>query len=176
MKYTISLDTNEIKDLVKTLNQLAKDLPSRCQMAVQVLADAGIKVASANMGEYKGMVLFTKEVDVNETGCTCLMVATDTEHPVRTWVYKGEEKSAEVSPILMAEFGSGWHSEVLFDIDGVGQGTFPGQTHAFDPKGWFWKDKEGKTHHSYGEAPTYPMYKASLEMVSKIQEVFETYL
>ena len=175
MRRVIHLDKGEIDDLVQELNEFADSFPTRCQMAVQELCDEGIKVATANAGEYKGMILFTKEIDLTESGCSALMIATDLEKPVRSWRYQGGEKSVEISPILMAEFGSGWAADPEPQIYGMGQGSFPGQTHAFDTQGWFWKDLDGETHHSYGEAPTYPMYKASVEMVSKIQEVFEKY-
>lgn len=172
MKRTLHLDTEEINDLIEELNDYADTMQSRCQMFVQALADAGIKVAKANLGDYDGLVIFSKDIEPTEDGCTALMIATDKEKVIRSWFRGGEEVSAEVSPLLMAEFGSGWHSEVLFDIEGVGQGTFPGQKHAFDTNGWFWKDDDGK-HHSYGEAPSYPMYKASLEMISQIQQIAE---
>ena len=74
----------------------------------------------------------------------------------------------------MAEFGSGHLAEVLFDIAGVGQGTFPGQTHAFDDV-WHWKewrdDHTGEWHHSKGFRPTHPMYQAEMDMIKEVVNI-----
>ena len=60
---------------------------------------------------------------------------------------------------------------------GMGVGTYPGQTHAFDPKGWWYRDESGK-HHTYGNAPGMPMYNAGKDLRKEIrkvaQEVFRT--
>ena len=173
MKRTIHLDTDEIYDLIEELNDYANSLTSKCQLFVQALADVGIKTARANLGQYQGLILFSKEVDVTETGARAIMVATDGQKVIRSWKYKGGTKTVEVSPLLMAEFGSGWKAKVLDDVEGVGQGTFPGQTHAYDPWGWWWQDENGVTHHSSGEAPTFPMHSASLAMVYEMQRIAE---
>lgn len=173
MKYTIHLDTNEINNLIEELNEYKDGLQVKCQMFVQKLADIGIKTAKANTGEYGSMIVFSKEVNLTEDGCKAIVIATDGEKIIREWKYHGSTKTAEVSPLLMAEFGSGWLAKVLDDVDGVGQGTFPGQTHAFDKNGWWWTDLNGEHHHSIGEAPTYPMHAASLAMIYEMQSVAE---
>ena len=86
-------------------------------------------------------------------------------------------QTAEVNVLAMAEFGSGKLAKVLFDIGGVGRGTFPGQTHAFDDEGWSWKEiGTDRWHHSVGVEPTHPMYNAYIHMLEQIdaiaQEVF----
>lgn len=171
MKRTIRLDTDEINQLVEDLNAYADSLEYKCMMFVNALAEVGIKTAKANVGEYQGLIVFSKEVDFTETGAKAIMIATDGQKVIRSWRYHGGIKSVEVSPLLMAEFGSGWKAKVLSNIDGVGQGTFPGQTHAFDPFGWWWVDENGEKHHSTGEAPTYPMYSASLAMIYEMQRI-----
>ena len=62
----------------------------------------------------------------------------------------------------MIEFGSGLRAQNPKNIPGVGTGTFPGQTHASDPNGWWYMDLEGNWNHSYGITPQMPMYKASI--------------
>ena len=99
------------------------------------------------------------------------MIATDGQKVIRRWYYKGSIKSEEVSPLLMSEFGSGWLAEVLYDIQGVGQGTFPHQKHAFDEEGWNWTTPDGVTHHSMGEPPQPTMFSAIVEMQNSIEEV-----
>ena len=71
----------------------------------------------------------------------------------------------------MIEFGSGFKANNPKDIPGVGQGTFPNQTHAFDKEGWYWVDLDGKLNHSYGISPEMPMYKASLEVIKEVRTV-----
>lgn len=173
MKYKIHLDTDEINNLIEELNYYKDSLIPKCQVFVQKLADIGIKTAKANTGEYGSLITFKRELDPTEYGCKAIMIATDGQKIIREWKYHGSTKTAEVSPILMAEFGSGWHAENLDGVDGVGQGTFPDQTHAFDPYGWWWTDTNGEHHHSTGEAPTFPMHSASLAMIFEMQSIAE---
>ena len=81
----------------------------------------------------------------------------------------------------MAEFGSGWFAEVLFDdvpLNKVGQGTFPGQKHAFQPGGWSYQGLNGEWYHSKGFKPSHPMYHAQLaiydQMIAIAKEVFSS--
>lgn len=173
MKRKISLDSNEIADLIEELDDYANNLTVRCQMFVERLADIGIKTAKANVGQYQGLIVFSKEVEPTETGCKAIMYAYDGQKIISSWKYGGGIKSVEVSPLLMAEFGSGWKAEVLDNVDGVGQGTFPDQKHAFDPRGWWWEDEAGEKHHSTGTAPTFPMHSASVAMIFEMQQIAE---
>lgn len=94
-------------------------------------------------------------------------MAFDRAKITSVWKTKEGLKSAEVSPLLMAEFGSGQYAQNPNNIVGVGQGTFPGQKHAFDEEGWYWVGLDDKLYHSYGIDPSMPMYEAS-------QALFET--
>jgi hypothetical protein len=62
-------------------------------------------------------------------------------------------------------------------VPGVGQGTFPDQTHAFDKEGWYWMDENDEWHYSRGITAKMPMYKASQEIQTiakrKAKEVFK---
>lgn len=112
-------------------------------------------------------------------------------------VYSGETLSSltivEESPtkhILMAgstallffEFGAGIKGGGHPDPQGFGPGTYPGQKHAFDPKGWWFPtndpalavryDKDGQGWgHSYGNPPHMPMYKAERKMKDDLERV-----
>lgn len=159
----ISLTTSgSIEKGIKELEAYKLWLRERMVVFKQKLIEHGIDTAESNCGEYKGMIVF-KPKDVDED--VSWLIAFDGEKIVREWKYKGGTKTAVVSPLLMAEFGSGWLAKVLSNIDGVGQGTFPGQKHAFDPHGWWWTTPDGERHHSIGEAPTFPMYAASMAML-----------
>lgn len=167
----ISLTTpNSITKAVEYLNKYVEDLKNKSDILVQRLIDIGISTAKSNCGEFQGMIVFEKEMEDLGMGC---LVATDGEKIISEWFRNGDLVSAEVSPLLMAEFGSGWLAQVYFpSVDGlVGQGTFPNQLHAFDPNGWRWTDKEGNRHHSYGTEPTHPMYSALLAMLLEVDAI-----
>lgn len=165
------LDTNDIKQLIKDLQSEKQALKDQCKEFVSRLADKGIETAQANSGEYGALIVFRKEVEESVVGAKAIFIATDGQKIIREWKYKGGTKTAEVSPLLMAEFGSGWLAQNLDGIAGVGQGSFPDQKHAFDPQGWWWETPDGKKHHSRGEAPTFPMHEASIAMLNSINDV-----
>ena len=101
----------------------------------------------------------------------------DASKIVSEWQTLEGVKRATVSPVLMLEFGSGLQAENPANIPGVGTGTFPGQTHAENPGGWWYMDLDGVWHHSRGMAAKMPMYFAGKEIRAKIvsiaREVFQ---
>ena len=173
MKLSLTLNSRSINHAIGELKRYRDDLPIKTEVFVRKLIDAGISVAEQNTGGFGKYITFTKE---GKGGLRTVgfLVAESTPITVE-WDNKGERKTAQLSPLLFAEFGSGKLAEVLFAISGVGQGTFPGQTHANDPGGWSYKewqsDHKGKWHHSVGYAPTHPMYKADMEMLQKAEEI-----
>lgn len=94
----------------------------------------------------------------------------------------------ESEAILFLEFGSGLRGYGHPEPQGYGPGTYPGQTHAFDPNGWWFEtddpalavrkdEKTGKMYgHSYGNPPYMPMYGAVKDLENRfdqiVQEVF----
>ena len=173
MKITCNLTSkNGVRKTIRQLEQYRDGLDAKCEKFVSRLAEVGIKTAQMHAGEYGSYIVFRKEISTLPNGCRALLIATDGQKITREWKYQDGTRTAEVSPLLMAEFGSGWLADVRWkNISGVGQGTFPGQTHAFDPYGWWWEDTDGVKHHSKGEAPTYPMYSASIEMLSQMMTI-----
>ena len=96
---------------------------------------------------------------------------------------------ANSTAVLFLEFGTGLkgfgHPEA--SENGMGAGTYPGQTHAFDPNGWMFETDDPRliVHysnngkglgHSKGMAPAMPMYNAvkgiEQDLESIIREVF----
>lgn len=160
---------------VKGIEQLKKDLlnykdntlPNLLKQYVTALAQEGIFVAKQNVGGFGKYITFSVKTEVSKDGCKALMLASENGKIISTWKSYGEIKSAEVSPLQMAEFGSGWGAENPMQIPGVGQGTFPGQTHAFDKEGWYWLDENDNLNYSRGITAKMPMYKASI----RIQEI-----
>lgn len=167
MKINIKLDTRSVKMAIRNIKRYQEQLDEKCTLFVQKLADQGITTAKLNAGEYGHYITFSKVItnSRHETVGRLIAVGTPMER-----IRKGQ--TIFVDPLLLAEFGSGWESKVLDNVDGVGQGTFPGQTHAFDPQGWWYIDATtGEKLHSYGEAPTYPMHSASIAMIFAINDV-----
>lgn len=170
----INIDLNSVSSVrsaVKQLKQYKKDLARKCETVVSRLSEIGIETAKLNCGEYGSAITFSKEITAkNQGGAIGRLVAVGTP----AFRIKGGELIT-MNPLLMAEFGSGFEAEVLDDVQGlnVGQGTFPDQTHAFDPRGWWYTDIEtGESVHSYGESPTHPMHSAMMGMLFEIDAVF----
>lgn len=160
---------------ISGIEQLKKDLldyknntlPNLLKQYITALAQEGISVGKQNVGGFGKYITFSIQTEVSKDGCKALMLASETGKIISTWKSYGEIKSAEVSPLLMAEFGSGWGAENPMQIPGVGQGTFPGQTYAFDKEGWYWIDEDDNLNYSRGITAKMPMYKASI----RIQEI-----
>lgn len=156
-----------------------KTLPELCKRYVTELAKEGISVAQQNVGGFGKYITFSIKTNPRKDGCTALLYAVDSEKIISQWKTKDGMKSAEVSPLLMAEFGSGWGAENPANVPGVGQGTFPSETaqqNAFKEEGWYWMDLDGTWKHSRGIEAKLPMYKASRKMEEiarkKAKEVF----
>jgi hypothetical protein len=161
-----------IKDLQKALKEYAESLEDKCQRFCEELSEIGIKTAEQNNGQFSRYIVFSKSVEPTKYGCKAIITATETGTITSKWKTKDGVKSAEVSPLLMAEFGSGSKARnpLGTSVGGVvmGQGTFPNQTHAFNKDGWYWVDLDDKLHHSYGIVPSMPMYNAYVEMQNQI--------
>lgn len=164
-----------LKKLAKELRKYNRTLDSKIEEYLRLLTEEGIRVARLNEGKFAGYMAYSVEVK----GRTATLIASDIQKIIAEY-YKSKTSPtpiiAEVSPLLMAEFGSGSHA--IDGLDGaVGQGTFPNQTHAFDAGGWFWIDENPSDnihdfgngrylHHSSGESPTQPMHNAIMQMIS----------
>ena len=169
---------------VKGIEQLKKDLldyknntlPNLLKQYITALAQEGISVGKQNVGGFGKYITFSIQTEVSKDGCKALMLASENGKIISTWKSYGEIKSAEVSPLQMAEFGSGWGAENPMQIPDVGQGTFPGQAHAFDKEGWYWTDEDDNLNYSRGITAKMPMYKASIRIqeiaIKKAKEIF----
>lgn len=165
--YKANLSKSSFMQLAKDLNAYADTLETKCKRFVALLAEKGVLVAKTTAtGKYGSYVLFQYKVEPQKDGCTAIMYGTNTGLVTETWMINsaGDTKSVDVSPILMLEFGSGFKAVNPYGLSGVGQGTFPEQTHAFDPKGWSYRTVDGEWHHSTGYQPSSPMYTAAMAM------------
>lgn len=174
MKLKIELNQKSISHAIGELKRYRESLATKNEIFVRRLLDEGIRVAKENTGGYGRLISFSK--DGHGGLKTVGYMVADSRPITAEWAVKDEngnevKKTAEVSPLLMAEFGSGPMAEVLFDIAGVGQGTFPGQTHAFETS-WWYKDWETKEwHQAFGIRPKHPMHKAEMAMIERVQEI-----
>lgn len=177
-KLFVSLTTKgSIDKAVKALEEYKNSLVSKTEVFLSRLADKGIETAVNTSGQYGKYIVFRQEVRTVGDEVECLVIATDGQKILKEWypskkdAQKGTNKrSYYVSGLLLAEFGSGWLADVMYDVPGVGQGTMPNSMgHAADPDGWYWYDSSGMKHHSIGEPPKYPMHNAMVRMMQEIE-------
>lgn len=181
----VNCTQESIKRAIRELEKYKKGIAKKTERFCSRLAEIGIKTARENtgtindLGNVKGYITYYKELNPQKDGCKAILYGKDAVKYISTWRgADGKMKSAVVSPLLMAEFGSGSkanagqaHVDMVHPNVSVGQGTFPDQTHAFDPNGWYWMDSNNQWHHSYGIKPTMPMFKAWLQMKNSINSV-----
>ena len=129
---------SSIQELQKQLGNYKESLNDKCEQFVRELAESGISVAKQNVGSYGKYITFSVKAEQNQNGCKGVLVASNTGIIKSEWRTQDGVKTADVSPLLMAEFGSGMKAENPMNVPGVGQGTFPGGTHGNDPSGWWW--------------------------------------
>ena len=183
------LSGKSIKAAQEAVKRYRDSLIKKCNTFVEKLAEVGIETAVMAMGgdesdQHLGKyIVFKAETEPSETGAKAIMVGSNTGLIHSEWYYnaEGDIKEADVSPILMAEFGAGLlaNNERAGEF-GMGQGTFPGQTHAKDPRGWWYMpvnkpdgspNEDHEWYHSTGIRPTMPMVQASAAIVQQIGDV-----
>lgn len=168
-----SLSVQSIRQAQKQLREYREDLPRKCERFVRMLANKGVLVGEDNLGEYGKYITFTVKTNAERYGAKAVMAATNTGIIKSQWLQKdGSVSEADVSPVLMAEFGAGLKANNLRAAEfNMGTGTFPDQTHAEDPEGWWYQDLEEQWHHSYGVTPTMPVGRAFTEILDQISTV-----
>ena len=161
MKHTISVDLSEkgIDRLSKKLDEYERWIKRKTTKLVNALAERGCHLSQ---------IYFST-------------ATYDGDNDVKVTVKKRGEHAAAViatgKATLFIEFGAGYmmgygHPEP----QEYGPGTYPGQTHAFDPNGWYFTDSGGNKVHSFGNPPAAPMYVTvkdlEMELEKIAQEVF----
>lgn len=182
MKVEISLNEKSVNHAIGQLKAYRDSLATKNEQFVYELLNLGISVAEEHAvrtnaeGKKEGYGKYISFSKKGKGGITTIgyLVGEDTQKIVAEWDYYGEKKTAVLSPILLAEFGSAKYAEVLFDVEGVGQGTFPGQTHAYEDFWWYkeWDENgKGEWKRGFGVTPTHPMYHAKMKMYEQIYNV-----
>lgn len=176
-KIKIKLTQKSFQEAIAKINEYKQDILSACTMFVSELAKHGVEVAIlSTKGNYLGrFVAFYFKLEPNPHGAEAIVVGTNRNGLLtRRWMSLDELgheviKSADVSPLLMVEFGAGAKAKNPMNVPNVGRGTFPEQTHAFEDS-WWWKDTNGGWHETSGETASLPMYTAYTEMYSLVSE------
>lgn len=163
------LSVKEVNAAINELKQYKSDLNRKCEEFCRRLCEIGAEEAHSRISQSPlgKTITVSTEISPEKTGCKAILYAI------------GETKQTDgyepVNTLLLVEFGAGikYNSTPNPKADefGMGVGTFPGQTHAFDPGGWYYMGEDGEWHHSYGVKATMPMYGASLKMRDKIAEI-----
>ena len=185
MKYNVRLDSKELFKLSSDLLKYADDFENKVRIFLEKLAQVGISVAVANSGVFSRYIVYSIK---QENNTTVKLVASS--EPIESAWYvssKSEEQRTEViSPILMAEFGSGHYAiQGTGEAAGLGgQGTLNVYGHAFDANGWYWwseeasqdgvlkKSKNGRfLYKSDGLPPAQPLHKAVMACIEQVEEI-----
>ena len=184
MRRTVHLDSKELYQLSVDLLKYADDFENKVKIFLERLADLGIEVASVNGGDFSRYITYTKKWE----GSTIVLTA---HSPILTSEWYAGSKSKEtrmefISPVLMAEFGSG-HYAIPGEGGIGGQGTLNAWGHAFDSEGWYWwsddaayrseddymvKAANGRfKFHSKGVHPSQPLHKAVMACIEQVTEI-----
>lgn len=168
-KISFGLSVREINNAIKELKAYQSDLNRKCELLCEKLTTEGISIAQAHIGSsgFGKYIHLGSEITPQQAGCRAVFYMEDSSKIVSQWQTIEGVKSAEVSPSLMIEFGSGMKAENPANIPGVGTGTFPGGTHGNEP-GWYYMDLNGEWHYSSGVSPKMPMYHAGKELREKV--------
>lgn len=162
-----------VESALKQLDEYKKSILDKCELFCRRLAEKGITVAEQHTGKFGSHITFDVQTSRFPDGAQAILIATNTSLIHVRWIGAGVALGeADISPLMMAEFGSGLPAQQnpRGPEFGMGTGTFPGQTHAWDPDGWWYQDLEGEWHHSYGETPTMPMSQASKAMIKAVRQ------
>lgn len=147
-----------IGEIIKGLEDYKRSLRIKADALVKRLADAGCEAVSITYGAwpYKG----DREANVT----------VEQRGPAQYAIVASGET------VLILEFGAGVSYSAtqhpLAEEMGYGPGTYPGQVHAMDPRGWYLpKSAAGRSGvHTYGNAPSMAMYNTGKSLREVIQQ------
>lgn len=160
----VRLSTRSIDAAIKELEEYEKKVKNAAEFIANGLSQIGYTVAVTVMSGHvwSGETIESLEVVHVEQGKYILRAAS--------------------KALLFFEFGAGVRyggGHPLAGELGMGPGTYPGQTHADDPNGWWFPtddprlivsvDKNGQGWaHSYGNPPYMPFYQADVAIRENI--------
>ena len=171
-KRTINInlfDSKSIQNAIKQIEQYRDDLPRKCREICRRLCEIGQQTAlvAINESPQGKAVTLRMDIDPSKAGCKAMLIGTG-----KTVT---DDKGRTFNVLFGIEFGSGIKynatANPLASEFGMGVGTFPDQTHALDPGGWMYLDKDGNWKHSYGIKATMPFYKAMTDIQRNVNDV-----
>lgn len=159
-KITIGLDKTSVRHAINDLKQYERSMLRKNDLFVRRLGELGSTVAKQLIAAADGDASKRYHIEV--------VPRSFGEYSQATIKLDGED-------ILFIEFGSGIHYNPT-DVEhakmfGYGIGTYPGQKHAFDPDGWWYRDSTGVSQHSYGTRATAPMLNASRTIIMEVRRI-----
>lgn len=167
-KIKMRLCESDIRKAIKEVDEYWKKLQTKTKIFCGRLADLGMTTASAKIGEAPLGKYVHLNVKYENRASSCKAVLFATGDVLNT-------EYGQVMPLMMIEFGAGVHYNPVANPKagqfGMGVGTFPNQTHAFQDGGWYYMDAYGEWHHSYGVKATMPMYNADIEMILNLRKI-----
>lgn len=152
----IELSEESIAKAIQEIEAYKAELKRKVTVFLAELVNVGYVVAQATL----------MAIPEDEKKDTIIEVVPESENSMSLSMH-GEK-------FLFVEFGAG----IAFSQPqnpkaaefGMGLGTYPDQTHAYQEEGW-WYTEDGKSRHSRGNAPYMPMYKADVEMTRQISNI-----
>lgn len=160
MIINVELSQSSISKAIEKLKKYRDSLKLKNELFLRRLAETGIAVIDARIAEAEG--------DSDKSHDVTFKVHSYGDYSQGTLTLMGND-------ILFIEFGSGIHynssNPEHASKFGYGVGTYPGQTHAFDPEGWWYRDSTGVAQHSYGTQATMPMLSASRAMILTVRQI-----
>ena len=168
-KHTIrgEMSSKGIQSIIDQLRNYKQELHEKTELLCQRLAEAGLTVAQAKVGESPlgKTILLRIDMEPSKTGCKAMLFAS------------GQTKSNDygsINTLLLVEFGAG----VFYNPSdnpkagelGYGIGTFPGQVHAFED-GWYYWGEDEQWHYTHGTKASMTMYNASVTIREKVAEI-----
>lgn len=161
---SMSLNAKSIDNVINKLKSYKSELLNvKTALFVERLAEEGIQVA-------KKVFNSDGEGDSDRNADVRFLFTSKSGETVEGRLV------ASGTDVLFWEFGAGiyYNSGKVHPKaaeNGMGVGTYPGQTHAIEPGYWWYKGDDDRLHFSVGTEATMPMYKAWLEMQSSIRKV-----
>lgn len=144
-----------IDDMIQRLHDYKKSLKAKADLLVKTLAEAGAEAVRITYGAwpYRGPKDFEVSVEERGPGSYAIVASGQT--------------------VLILEFGAGvtysaTQHPMAADF-GYGPGTYPGQIHAMDKRGWYLPKAAGGGH-TYGNPPNAAMYYTAKSLREVIEQ------
>lgn len=155
-----SLSQKSIQNAINELKAYEKELQRKNEIFVKKLSEIGLDVIQTTM----------ESIPDEEKGSYYTEIVNDINGNII-----GASVRLSGDKVLFIEFSAGitygTQNYPLPSGSQYGVGTYPGQTHAFSPYGWWYVDENGEKHHSYGNRAYMPMYHAEVAIILAVRKI-----